>query len=501
VNGKSPAAGGKGSLISPWNSLSGVLDGRWSNTGFSVPGYTRPLLSSVPYQHIVNGAHVDVADQIGNPPIQPGDAIYLMSGNYGDTYIGAFDAPTANSDWVTVKAGLGQTPVFTTLLISRTNKWLFEAIKVQSLLGTNGNTNPLIFISDQGASYPTTDIVFDNIEASSADPSATTGWTQAQWKTNARSGFYTEGSAGSGTNGQPYTTCVSLNNSHIHDVYVGVGVFSNQTVVTGAQIDHFAADALDYGANNLAITKNYIHDNFTIDANHEDAMQGQNGPLAPGVAYNHFSNILIDSNTIVRQTDPNLQFESYLQGIDAFDEDWTNMTVTNNVVITSACYGITFSSIHNSLIAGNTVAEDGLVSTPGCVAAIEVGGATHEGPVSSTTAIRNNLTSRLAIDTRDIGFTVDHNVAMCCNPPEIGWYVNGVVQYLTKPGTYANGNVIDTGGANAEFDNFNPSSMAYNVMLKATAQAVGAGTAGSPAVDILGAPRLIPAAGAYSFPL
>jgi hypothetical protein len=85
--------------------------------------------------------------------------------------------------------------------------------------------------------------------------------------------------------------------------------------------------------------------------------------------------------------------------------------------------------------------------------------------------------------------------------PEIAWYVNGVIQYFSQPGTYANGNIIDTGGANAEFDNFDPSSMTYNVMLKATAQAVGAGTAGSPTVDILGAPRLIPAAGAYSFPL
>ena len=54
---------------------------------------------------------------------------------------------------------------------------------------------------------------------------------------------------------------------------------------------------------------------------------------------NHFQNVLIDSNLIVRQTDPRLPFPTYLQGIDAFDADWTNVTVTNNVVITSACHG------------------------------------------------------------------------------------------------------------------------------------------------------------------
>ena len=78
---------------------------------------------------------------------------------------------------------------------------------------------------------------------------------------------------------------------------------------------------------------------------------------------NHFQNILIDSNLIIRQTDPGLSFPTYLQGIDAFDSDWTNMTVTNNVIVTSSCYTIGLASLHNSLIANNTGLEDGL----GCV--------------------------------------------------------------------------------------------------------------------------------------
>src|SRR5271155_5652608 len=60
VHGKTPAAGGNGSQASPWNSLNGVIAGQWGGAGFSVPGYTRPLLSSVPYVHIVNGKLVSV---------------------------------------------------------------------------------------------------------------------------------------------------------------------------------------------------------------------------------------------------------------------------------------------------------------------------------------------------------------------------------------------------------------------------------------------------------
>ena len=52
VNGKTPADGGNGSQTAPWNSLPGVLSFKFP------PGYTRPLLSSVPYIHVVDGKRV-----------------------------------------------------------------------------------------------------------------------------------------------------------------------------------------------------------------------------------------------------------------------------------------------------------------------------------------------------------------------------------------------------------------------------------------------------------
>src|ERR1700761_8522565 len=65
LNGKTPADGGNGSKTAPWNSLQGVLY-------FKFPaGYARPLLSSVPYFHLVDGKRAYVADQLGSPPIQP----------------------------------------------------------------------------------------------------------------------------------------------------------------------------------------------------------------------------------------------------------------------------------------------------------------------------------------------------------------------------------------------------------------------------------------------
>ena len=98
-----------------------------------------------------------------------------------------------------------------------------------------------------------------------------------------------------------------MTGSHIWNVRLGARLMGNNSIFSHNEIDHFGDDGIDYGASNISITHNYIHDNFDIaDGNHEDVAQGQNGPLLRGVPYNHFSNILIDSNLAIRQTDPKL---------------------------------------------------------------------------------------------------------------------------------------------------------------------------------------------------
>jgi Right handed beta helix region len=276
--------------------------------------------------------------------------------------------------------------------VGETNKWVFNGLKVQSLQPAARSGNALVQIKDAGATLPTSNIALENLTISSQDNAET--WRQAQWMADARNGFPALSTA-PGAN----TKCVSLTGSHISNVRFGASLSAIQLVFSNNQIDHFRDDGIDYAASNLVITKNDIHDNLDIgDANHEDAMQCQIGVLASGATVNYFENILIDSNLVIRQSDPNLSFPTYLQGIDAFDEDWTNVTVTHNVVITSACWGIAYASIHSSLIANNTVVADGLGATQGCAGAnVSVGDTTHEGSPSSNTVVRNNLTSQLEV--------------------------------------------------------------------------------------------------------
>jgi Right handed beta helix region len=497
VNGKTQAAGGNGSQASPWNNLQALVQAE--------PGYSYPLLTTAPYRQVpVPGQPAVTKTGPNAGPVAPGDEIVLMSGNYGNVAIGGLAAEISNSDFVTVVAAPGQTPVLTSLFIGETNKWVFDGLKVQSLEPAALSGNALLQIKDGGATFPTSDIVLENMSISSQDDAS--GWSQAQWVANARNGF-----SALGTDGGANTSCISFTGSHITNVRAGAGLFADQLVFANNEIDHFGDDGLDYGASNLAITRNNIHDNLNIgDGNHEDAMQGQIGVLAPGATVNYFQNVLIDSNLIIRQTDPELAFPTYLQGIDAFDSDWTNMTVSNNVVVTSACWGMSFASMHNGLVINNTVSDDGLVSLPCGVAYLAVNATTHEGLPSTNTIVRNNLTSALGIGMTT-GIEADHNVIMSDGKQgAVLAYLDasGGVVYIGGAGTYtllvpgSTNNVIDGLAPGSEFSNWNPATLTFNVLLKPGAPAIGAGTStGAPTVDIAGVTRAAPyTVGAYSYP-
>ena len=491
INGKTPVAGGLGTQAAPWNSLQGVLSVR-------IDGYTRPLLSSIPYPHVADGKRVYVADELGDPPVQPGDTIRLMNGNYGDVAIGDYKQQVVNPSFVTVEATPGQTPVFSTLYIRSTNKWAFKGIKVQSLWGTNNNKLALVTVGDQGAEFPTADIILENMHLSTAD--STEGWTQAQWVTQGRMGLREVGSPGDGKNGEPYTTCISMTGSRIENVRAGAALVANNSLFSLNEIDHFGDDGIDYGASNLAITHNNIHDNLDIgDGNHEDAMQGVIGARAPAVAMNRFQNILIDSNLVIRQTDPKLAFPTYLQGIDAFDSDWTNLTVTNNVIVTSACWGIGYASLHGSKIINNTVVDDGSdtgTKNPAgkvvCRPSTAVGDKTHEGQSSNEVIIRNNIASGLSIYNINPDMTMDHNICLTIEGTcGILTYANGKPKWgVYKPGEYADHNIIERRGAAGMFVSFDSAKFVFDLRLRPGALAIGFGSSiDAPSVDITGAPR------------
>jgi hypothetical protein len=169
------------------------------------------------------------------------------------------------------------------------------------------------------------------------------------------------------------------------------------------------------------------------------------------------------------------------------------VTVTNNVVVTSACWGIFFSSVHNGKIINNTVVADGLLPMPGnCKPLVSVGDKTHQGPSSNDVIVRNNIAHGFSIYDPDPNVTMDHNICLGINGRyQIVTYENGKPNWgIIKPGMHGDHNIIDGLGASARFVNFDPAKLVFDLRLRSGASAIGAGNPeGAPPVDITGAPR------------
>jgi hypothetical protein len=317
------------------------------------------------------------------------------------------------------------------------------------------------------------------MQVSSADD--TDGWTKQDRLARARAiGIFAKGN----DNGAD-TTCVSVTNSHISKVIFGSEVMANNMLFSGNEIDRFGDDGIDYVASNVLISKNYIHDDLDLgNGAHMDGMQGYPGGSR---------NVVIDSNRVIRQTDPKLPFPNYLQGIDAFDGDWTNLTVTNNLVVTSSCWGIFYGSVHGGKIINNTVVGDGVMPMPGnCKPIVLVGDKTHQGSSSNDVIIRNNIAPGLSIYNIGPNMIMDHNICLGTNGRcQIVTYVNGKLDWGTiNPGMHGDHNIIDGLGAGRMFVSFDPAKFVYDLHLRPEARAIGAGnSAEAPPVDIRGAPR------------
>jgi hypothetical protein len=469
VNG---TALGDGSQAHPWNSLAAINETLpYAQAAWEPPGCNGdlgpncskgPLLSTTPYWHYDPALNAYATWTNPNAPIKSGDTILLMSGYYGDIDMSG----AANTAFITVKPVPGATPVLSSLNFNGSAMWIIQGLTFRSLASgysafiqitggpTYGSSNNIIIDSNYLASQ-------DNVDT----------WLQADWNSYARFSAISTNGGPSSANAQ----CIAITNNTIKNVRWGVTLAADNELVDGNTIDHFGDDAIDYAANNLVISHNTITNNLNIgDGNHNDGMQGQPGYSVAGTTLN---NVTINGNIVIAQTTLSLPFPGGLQGIDAFDGDWSNMTVINNVVITNATHGMSFYRLHGGLIANNTVLASGINGT--WLGIFD--------PTSNNVIVRNNIVSNIANDSYDPTVTFDHNLV----GTQIAWWVTGQSQFLSAPGTYGNQNVIDPYGLSQVFKSYNKATLTYDVHLLAGSLAVGTGNSVAPP-DMFGFARPSP---------
>ena len=394
--------------------------------------------------------------------LKGGDVLNLMSGNHGAVSV----LNMVNSDFITVKAAPGQIPVLSRLTISGAQNWIFQGLKIEGI-----KTGHLITVGTSFTSVISKNIILNGNTLLSQDD--VTAWSKADWVSNASGGISIDGRPDMVDADSPVindveqshhtTNCIAVTNNAISHVKGAVGFNADHSLFQGNSIDDYADDAVDFGGNYLTLSYNRITNvNDIADYNHDDGFQGF---LPGGSGYNAstFSNDVIDHNTIIRQTTPNLPFAGSMQGIDNFDgggyRDWYHLKVTNNLVITNTWNAITFGGIHDSLIANNTVLGDGVktsqlnagsglapVTAPGNASWVEITDYNHFSQKSSNVTVTNNVgVSIQSAGATDPTIVVSNNLALA----EMSLFANGKAEWYSKPGTYGTGNMIDP-----TFDNY-----------------------------------------------
>jgi len=478
---------GDGSALHPWNSLQAIngtvkyAKAAWRLPGCkssTTPGCTSgPLLATQTYSHIDPVSKKTLTSTNPNAPIKAGDTIFLMNGNYGDIRLDGI----VNPSFITITAAPGQAPVLSSLELIGGAKWIIQGLKFRALAD---DYSPFIQIAGSkfyGAGH---DIVIDDNDLASQED--VTAWTRANWVAKAR---YITIMVDGGDQNSAFAKCVSITNNSITNVRDGIVAEADNMLVDGNTIDNFGDDAIVFAANNLVISHNKITNAHDIgDGNHNDAIQGQTGNGVGGTTV--FNNLLIDGNIIIAKTRRALPFPGELQGITAFDMDWSNVGVINNVVITNTYHGLSFYSLHTGLIANNTVLGTAALNTW-----IGVFPKSHQGSASNNVIVRNNIASVMDLDTPSTTIAIDHNLV----GSQIVWYAKGKEQWLTLPGTYGSKNVIDPVGLASIFTKFSILTATYDVHLKAGTLAVGTGNSVAPH-DITGKVRTPPVdLGAYEY--
>jgi len=323
--------------------------------------------------------------------IQSGDTISLLSGDYGNLLISGKN----NISTVIIRAGHGETPVFSSVRIRNSTYWNLVGVYIKPRYSSGADGSKAV---DLNGNYLT---VKDCIINYSDDIS---GWSKADWVARAGNGIIMEG------------TNIKVLNNTISVVDHGISCGASNSLVSGNLVANFRGDGIRGLADDVIYEYNIIKNSFAVDDNHDDGFQSWSyGP--GGVGTGVVKNVVLRGNTIINYEDPNQPFRSNLQGIGLFDGMFENWLVENNLIITDHWHGISFYGAINCKIINNTVVDNNLTPSPDPWIMVT----NHKnGTASSGVIVRNNIATDFSLSG---GVTADHNIEISMSEASM-YFVN-----------------------------------------------------------------------------
>lgn len=356
------------------------------------------------------------------------ERILLASGNHGQLKLAKKFEPEG---FVTIEAAPGATPVMQGVALTAASKLMFKGID----FSYPRTSRTLVSISK----YSKDIILTDNRFYTSKDMS---DYSDMDWVKKSNNGVDSR------------AMCTTVRASDFSNMTGGIFVGGDSSLVTGNSFQNIVNDNIDFAASDITIRYNAVlsgRNNPANKAHHSDAMQG----WTVGGVTNR--NIVIDGNLVLHyQPVPKGQSKKvaytdlgvYRQGINAFDGEWDNVTVSNNVVVTNNGCGIVFMKPSNSRFFNNIV----LSSDPelSSVSLDVVAGKDGKKPVNNL--VYNNLVDSLKIDNGG-GVKAEGNVVLQVIASKANSYPKkGDNTLLEKGNTGSNAVVTKIDAANGVYD-------------------------------------------------
>ena len=392
---------GDGSLEKPWQSLQEVID--------------RGLIQTRSWDSLPHKPESKLVPVNENGPIEPGDTIWLRTGDYGDVVIRRH----YNTDVITIAAEEGQTPRLRSLLLQSGANWAFKHLHVSPEYGSGKRVRTMIDLQSHGWNGPVHDVLVEECVLLSAED--TSDWSAADWNEQFASGIEADG------------THIVVRGNRLKNVNSGITVGASHALVENNEVVNFAGDGMRGLGDHSIFQYNLVKNCYDVNDNHDDGFQSwSTGP--DGVGSAEVVGLVLRGNTIINYEDPNQPHRGPLQGIGCFDGMFVDWTIENNVIVVDHYHGITLGGARGCRIVNNTVIDPN-DDRPG-PAAIRIG--KHKrGMVSSDCTVRNNLVSALHVQGEEMA--EDHNLVV--EDPEAVFVAPGKYDFRLRKGSVA----IDAG--------------------------------------------------------
>lgn len=303
------------------------------------------------YPDTLHGEKLNKIDHANkNWKVPQGSHLMLMTGDHGNP---VFKSYWNDTTWAEIAAADGQKPVVHSLTFVGGNRWAIRGITCEANPGKNCFT-----VTEGGFFGPTHDFAMSDLFATSPglDPHETDKDT-LRTKVGANAFFIRD------------SECASVVNSGMYMMQAGIGFYSNRmkesdldnnvdrglnkVLARNTELAYIVGqDGVDFAGYNGIVDGIYMHDGIDSGTGlHFDGMQGQpnSGKQEQVSAHWKFTN-----NRIIRQTDAKLKYPTYLQGMSAFDGQWDDVLVENNLIVTEHWHCSTFSGGSNITWKNNT---------------------------------------------------------------------------------------------------------------------------------------------------